>query len=56
MVDRVPEGGKPVSSKWRFTYKMDKEGKITNLKARLVAKGFTQTTQVMKTIGVRSWE
>ena len=46
MVDRVPEGRKPVSSKWCFTYKTDKEGKITKLKARLVARGFTQIRDV----------
>ena len=46
MVDRVPEGRKPLSSKWCFTYKTDKEGKITNLKARLVARGFTQICDV----------
>ena len=46
MVDRVPEVRKPVSSKWCFTYKTDKEGKITKLKARLVARGFTQTRDV----------
>ena len=45
-VDRVPEGRKPVSSKWCFTYKTDKEGKITKLKARLVARGFTQIRDV----------
>ena len=26
-VDRVPEGQKPVSSKWGFDYKTDKEGR-----------------------------
>ena len=46
MVDRGPEGCKPVSSKWCFTYKTDKEGKITKLKARLVARGFTQIRDV----------
>ena len=46
MVDRVPEGRKPVSSKWCFTYKTDKEGEITKLKARLVARGFTQIRDV----------
>ena len=46
MVDRVPEGRKPVSSKWCFTYKTDKEGKITKLKARLIARGFTQIRDV----------
>ena len=43
MVDRVPEGRKPVSSKWYFDYKIAKEGKITKFKARLVARWFTQT-------------
>ena len=46
MVDRVPEGRKPVSSKWCFTYKTNKEGKITKLKARLVARGLTQIRDV----------
>ena len=46
MVDRVPEGRKPVSSKWCFTYKTDKERKITKLKARLVARGFTHIRDV----------
>ena len=46
VVDRVPEGRKPVSSKWCFTYKTDKEGKTTKLKARLVARGFTQIRDV----------
>ena len=27
IVDRVPEGRKPVSSKWCFDYKTDEEGK-----------------------------
>ena len=38
MVNRVPEGRKPVGSKWCFDYKTDMEGKITNFKARLVAR------------------
>ena len=46
MVGRVPEGHKPVSSKWCFTYKTDKEGKITKLKARLVARDFTKIRDV----------
>ena len=46
MVDRVPEGRKPVSSKWCFTYKTDKEGKITNIKARLVVRSFTQVRDI----------
>ena len=33
----------PISSKWCFNYKTDKEGKITKFKARLVARGFTDT-------------
>ena len=35
MVDRVPKGRKPVSSKWCFGYKTDKKVKITKLKATL---------------------
>ena len=46
MVDRVPKGRKPVSSKWCFGYKTDNKGKITKLKARLVARGFTQIHDV----------
>ena len=46
MVDRVPEGRKPVDSKWRFDYKTDKVEKITKFKGRLVAKGFTQIRNV----------
>ena len=46
MVDSVPEGRKPVSSKCCFTHKTDKEGKITKFKARLVARGFTQIRDV----------
>ena len=46
MVDRVPKGRKPVTSKWCFGYKMDNKGKITKLKARLVARGFTQIRDV----------
>ena len=46
MVDRVPEGCKPVGSKWGFDYGTDKEEKITNFKARLVARGFTQIRNV----------
>ena len=38
MVDRVPEGRKPVCSKWCFDYKIDKEGNITKFKARMIAK------------------
>ena len=39
MVNRLPEGRKPVGSKWCFDYKADKEGKITKFKSRLVVKG-----------------
>ena len=46
MVDRVPKGRKPVSSKWCFDCKTDKEGKITKFKVRLVARGFTQIRDV----------
>ena len=46
MVDRVPEGRKPLSSKWCFDYKIDKEEKITKFKTRLVAKGFIQIRYV----------
>ena len=46
MVDRVPEGGKPVDSKRCFDYKPDKEGNVTNFKARLIAKGFAQIHNV----------
>ena len=43
MVDRVPKGRKPVSSKWDKT---DKKGKTAKLKARLVARGITQIRDV----------
>ena len=46
IIDRVPEGRKPVSSEWCFDYKTDKEGKITKFKARLVAREFTQIRYV----------
>ena len=46
VVDRVPKGRKPVSSKWCFDSKTGKEGKITKFKARLVSKGFTQIRDV----------
>ena len=46
MVDRVPKGRKPVSSKWCFGYKTDNKEKIMKLKERLVARGFTQIRDV----------
>ena len=46
MVDRAPEGRKPVSSKWCFDYETDEVGKITKFKARLVARGFAQIRDV----------
>ena len=46
MVHRVPEGRKPVSSKWCFDYKTDKEVNTTKFKARLIARGFTQIRNV----------
>ena len=45
MVDRVPKGRKPVSSKLCFD-NTDKEEKITKFKERLVARRFTQIRDV----------
>jgi len=45
-VDGTPEGRRPVSSKWRFTWKTNKDGKIEKFKARLVARGFSQIPNV----------
>ena len=42
MVDQKADGQKPVSSKWCFDYKTDKERNITKFKASLVARGFAQ--------------
>ena len=38
----LPEGRKPVSSKWVFKKKFNKSGEIDRFKARLVARGFSQ--------------
>ena len=46
MVDRVPEGRKPVDSEWCFDYKIDKVENNTKFKERLVARGFTQIRNV----------
>ena len=46
MVNRVPEGRKPVGSKWCFDYKTDKEENITKFKARLVVREFTKIRYV----------
>ena len=46
MVNRVPEGRKPVDYKCCSDYETDKKGKITKFKARLVARGFTQIRNV----------
>ena len=46
MVDRVPEGRKPVGSEWCFDSKADKEGNITNFRAGLVARESTQIRNV----------
>ena len=52
MVDRVPEGRKPVSSKRCFDFKTDKKEKITKLKTRLVARRFTQIRDVDYTYSI----
>ena len=41
-VEAVPDGKKPISTKWMFTLKRDDRGNIEKYKARLVARGFTQ--------------
>ena len=47
MVDGVPEGRKPVSSKWCVDYKADKSKRnITKFKTTVVIKGFTQIRNV----------
>ena len=38
----LPEGEKAIGSRWVFSHKSDKDGKITKTKARLVSKGFMQ--------------
>ena len=38
----LPEGVKPIGSKWIFKIKTDKDGNVSVYKARLVAKGFRQ--------------
>lgn len=38
----LPEGKRPIKSKWVFTTKRDQEGNILRYKARLVARGFSQ--------------
>ncbi|CAB1104728.1 unnamed protein product [Ectocarpus sp. CCAP 1310/34] len=45
-VDGAPEGRRPVSSRWCFSWKTNKEGKVENFKARLVARGFSQIPNV----------
>lgn len=42
MIDVVPEGRKPVSSKWVLAWKINELGLITDFKARLLARGFSQ--------------
>lgn len=39
----LPEGRKPIQSRWVFKIKRDTSGKIQKYKARLVAKGYSQT-------------
>ncbi|CAL2256689.1 unnamed protein product [Prunus armeniaca] len=38
----LPQGCKPIGSKWVYETKLDSKGQIDRYKARLVAKGFTQ--------------
>ena len=38
----IPEGIKPIGSKWIFKRKISADGKEVTFKARLVAKGFRQ--------------
>jgi len=38
----IPDGVKPVGSKWIYKTKYDSKEKVEKFKARLVAKGFTQ--------------
>ena len=41
-LETVPEGIKPIGSKWVFKRKISADGKEVTFKARLVAKGFRQ--------------
>ena len=41
-LSKLPEGRKPIKSRWVFRMKRDQIGKIVRYKARIVAKGFTQ--------------
>ncbi|CAB1100493.1 unnamed protein product [Ectocarpus sp. CCAP 1310/34] len=45
-VHSAPEGRRPVGSKWCFSWKTNKEGKIEKFKARLVARGLWQIPNV----------
>ena len=38
----APEGRKPITNKWVFVRKYDKDGNLQKYKARLVARGFSQ--------------
>ena len=38
----LPNGRKPVGSKWAFKKKLNAVGKVEKYKARLVAKGYSQ--------------
>ncbi|CAB1104362.1 unnamed protein product [Ectocarpus sp. CCAP 1310/34] len=45
-VDGAPGGRRPGSSKWCFSWKTNKEGKMEKFKARPVARGFSQFPNV----------
>ena len=42
MVPKIPEGHRPVDTKWVYDVKRDKEGNLLRRRARKVGRGFTQ--------------